>query len=207
MLAVAFTGQDGTGKSTQLALLRERLAAGGHDVAVVHQYGPTTAVGRGMAPWSKRLANRLMRAPRGPFSPALAWCASSASLAVGLRRARRNWVAHRDREVLILDRCFGDEILRAQHKFGRVPGWAWRALRERVPAPALAFAFTLDPRTGWERKKTRELSLAEYEAKTRAVRAMLARLEGIWPLVVLPVDGLTPDDVSCRVWARVQKCL
>jgi thymidylate kinase len=207
MLAVAFTGQDGTGKSTQLASLRERLVTSGRDVAVVHQYGPTTAVGRGVAPWGKRLANRLMRAPGGALPPALAWCAASASLAVGLRRARRNWAAHRGRDVLILDRCYSDEIVRAEHKFGRVPGWAWRALRERVPAPALAFAFTLDPRTGWERKKTRELSLAEYEAKTRIVRATLARLEGIWPLVVLPVDDLTPEDVSRRVWARFAQCL
>ena len=88
MLAVAFTGQDGAGKSTQIGLLRERLQAEGRGSAVVHQYGPTSAVGRGVSPWAKTLANRIMRAGRNPLSPALAWCAASASLAAPVSQSR-----------------------------------------------------------------------------------------------------------------------
>jgi thymidylate kinase len=207
MLSVAFTGQDGTGKSTQMALLRERLLEEGKTVAVVHQYGPTTAVGRGIAPWAKGVANRFMRAPNNPLRPAMAWCAASASLTVGLRRSRRNWEANHGRDVLILDRFFGDEIVRAAHKFGTVPAWGYRALRDRVPRPDVAFAFTLDPRTGWERKKTRELSLEEYAAKTGSVNETLAILETVWPLVVIPVDELAPAAVFERVWVEVRNRL
>lgn len=209
MLAVAFTGQDGTGKSTQIALLRERLLAEGRRVEVVHQYGPIGVVGRGVSPWAKRAANRFMRgaARPGAFSRAVGWVAASASLLAGWRRSRHNVRRGRDCDVLILDRFFSDELIRAAHKFGRVPALGWWLLRHGVPAPDLVFTFSVEECAGWERKKTRELTFEEYARKTAVVRETLREAGRTWEIVTIAIDDLTPAEVFERVRKRVEGVL
>jgi thymidylate kinase len=214
MFAIAFTGQDGTGKSTQLERLGDRLAAeAGLSVAVVHQYGPTTVLGRRITPVAKRVANRLKRnvstgdpraGGRARRPGLLRFALSVVSLGMGWFRSNVNWLRHRGYDVLILDRYFPDEAIRVAHKFGQAARLA-RWLSRAVPPPDVLFTFTLDPRVGWERKKTREMTLEEYEEKTDLVRRTLADCAAAWPVVTIAVDGKGPDEVAEEVWSEVRK--
>lgn len=214
MIVLAFTGQDGTGKSTQLALLREALEARGMSVGVVHQYGPTTWIGGRILPWAKRIANRSMRAPHDIENAArpgrreagpLRCLASAVSLTLGWGRSLRNRLAHRAVDVLILDRCFVDEIIRARHKFACGRRLGSFILRYCVSRPALALAFTLDAATGWQRKKTRELTLDEYRRKVELTGETLLIAGQLWNLVLIPVDGLSRSEAFERVWGYVER--
>jgi thymidylate kinase len=216
MIAIALTGQDGAGKSTQAEKLFRKLSAGPGRVARVHQFEPATWVGRTLAPAAKRLANRVMRSgksdepdfagrDRGGRKAGFARSVlATTSLVVGWMRSRSNLRRHRRHDVLILDRCFADEMIRVAHKFGTVPGFGFRLLTSLAPKPSLVISFTLDERSGWERKKTREMSFAEYQDKIRRARSVLARVDEHWEVVTLPVDGLDPDEVFERVWSRVR---
>ena len=95
---------------------------------------------------------------------------------------------------------------RAVYKFGHGTELGLRLLG-RLPAPTLGFCFSVAPRTGYERKKTREMSLAEYEEKARVAGDILGAAGRSWNLVSIRVDGLTPDDVFDRVWAHVREHL
>ena len=184
MISIAFTGQDGTGKSLQVERLRGRLARGGARVAVVHQYGPTTRIGNAVLPLAKSVANRIgrfsagraQRAPASRFAQPgrgqAGWLRRSAanlSLGMGWRRSLANLRRHQALDVLILDRCYADEIIRAVYKFGHGNELGLRLL-DRVPAPALVVSFSIAPPIGYGRKKTQEMSLAEYEEKARVAR-------------------------------------
>lgn len=209
MITVAFTGQDGTGKSTQIGLLRERLVGRGLSCVVVHQYAPAGAVARGIAPWAKAVANRWMRRNADPSKStasgggALGELAAIASLVAGRRRARSNLRLSAGHDVLLLDRCFLDEIVRVAYKFGAGEERGF-AMLSSMPRPDLAFALSVDARTGWERKKTRELSLEEYRGKLEAIRRVIGRAGDGWSIVELAVDGRGIEEVSTSIWTEVE---
>lgn len=157
MIAIAFTGQDGAGKSTQMEQLRARLEASGCAVVQVHQYGPTTAIGRWIAPRAKEWANRIMRRGSGKRAAdskrggggsrgVVGRLASGVSLTLGWFRSLGNWFRNRDCDVLILDRWYSDEVIRAAHKFGRVSPFGCWLLRHAVPSPGASSPF------GWTRR-------------------------------------------------------
>jgi len=221
VISIAFTGQDGTGKSLQVERLRGRLAGEGARVAVVHQYGATTSIGGALVPPAKAIANRIGLFSRSGSARSEAcanaplvnrkagWLRRSAanlSLRVGWKRSLANLRRHRALDVLILDRCYTDEIIRAVYKFGHGTELGLRLLA-RIPAPSLGFSLSVAPETGYERKKTREMSFSEYEEKARVTRDILSAAGRSWNLVSISVDGLTPDDVFDRVWAHVREHL
>jgi thymidylate kinase len=163
---------------------------------------PARSIANRIGLFSRRRAARTETRPVG-------WLRRSAadlSLRVGQRRSIANLRRHGVLDVLILDRCYADEIIRAVYKFGHGTELGLRLLGH-VPAPTLAFSFSVAAETGYERKKTREMSLAEYEKKARVTRDILAAAGRSWNLVSIHVDGLTPDDVFDRVWAHVREHL
>jgi hypothetical protein len=179
----------------------------------VHQYGPTTWIGRRFTPLAKRIANRLKRnagtghssaGGRAPSAGLLRLVLSSVSLGTGWCRSLSNWARHRRTDVLILDRYYSDEVIRAAHKFGGVSRFG-RWLMRAVPRPHVVFTFTLDPRVGWERKKTREMTLEEYAEKTEIARRTLIEGARIWPVVTIDIDHKAPEAVAETIWDEVRR--
>lgn len=212
MISIAFTGQDGTGKSTQADRLEARLRADGVRVSRTHQYEAVTPVGRLIARGGKVIADHLQRRPgSGVGVPTrrklLRRLASVASLGAGWFRAVAKRALHSRSEVLLLDRCYGDEVIRVVNKFGRGRALGLWLLRRAVPRPDLVITFCVEDRVGWERKKTRELSLSQYSAKIEVSRGLTRQVGEVWPVVEIEVDGQGPDVIEARVWGQVQPLL
>lgn len=216
-MVIAFTGQDGTGKSTQAALLERRIRERGLRVKRFHQYEPISVMGQRLNQVGKRVANKLRgwdsgveaeRQPKpvaGRTDRAVRAVAAAVSLGVGWVRAIIQQLIHSRHDVLILDRCFSDEIIRAMAKFGRGEALGFWLLKWAVPEPTLAISLFVAPRTGWERKKTKELAFAEYLAKVEVIRRVLDRLGTAWPLTQIQIDDLEIDEVQAIVWAEVSQ--
>lgn len=109
--------------------------------------------------------------------------------------------------MLILDRYYPDEIVRVAHKFGVTPAVGYWMLTKLVPRPQLVISFTVDDRTGYQRKKTHELSFAEYVAKMSWIQAILERVAGCWDVVSINVDGLEREQVFEIVWQHARKLI
>lgn len=198
-LFVTFEGGEGSGKSTQLALLADRLRAVGRDPLVVREPGGTP-----LAEGIRTLLLDPSYAP-GAIAEALLMVAARADLvATRLRPALESG------RVVLCDR-YGDSTLAYQ---GGGRGLDPVQLAEWVRAatgglvPDLTLLFDLPPEVGLARRAEaagtpNRLDL-ESEAFHARVRARYLELAAASPTRFVVLDAsLDPDPLAVRVWSEI----
>jgi dTMP kinase len=198
-LFVTFEGGEGSGKSTQLARLAERLRAAGNDPLVTREPGGTP-----LAEGIRELLLDRAYAP-GAIAEALLMVAARADLVA--TRLRPALEAGR---IVLSDR-YGDSTLAYQGAgrgidSARLADWNRAATGGLVPD--LTLLFDLPPRVGLTRRTDAsgtpnrlDLESEAFHARVRERYLELARAE---PARFVVLDAtLAPDALSERVWAAV----
>jgi dTMP kinase len=198
-----FEGGDGSGTTTQLALLRRRFEAGGEGLPPFHATSEPTSGPVG----------RLLRAGlRGefrlaPLTAALLFAADRNEHLFG--ESGDGGVAARCAagELVVSDRCTLSSLVYQGISLGDdVPF----ALNERFPLPELLLFFDIAPETAWERVKDRPVREVfenlPFQTRVRErYRAWLPRLAG-WGVRTVTLDAaLPPEEIGEKVWAEIQK--
>lgn len=209
---ITFEGGEGSGKSTQVRLLADRLRARGLDVLVTREPGGS--------PFAEQVRALILDpeiAPHSALSEALLFYAARADLLAGIIRpalAGGRWV--------ICDR-FADSSRVYQGTAGGLSDATLDALDRLVVAPTrpdLTLILDLAPKVGLARAHARRTTAAgsdqgladpfegrtlEFHERLRAGYQAIARAE---PARCALIDASSsPDAVADQVWAEVQRRL
>lgn len=196
MKIITFSGTDGSGKSTQLGLLRGHLENSGKRVAYFHAV-------------EFSLANRLNRGMKGDktFVPGREKAATNASafslllrkvfLAIDLlrfssylRRLRKDGF-----DFLLSDRYFYDSIVNIEFLSDTgMGGRRFRLLDGLIPRPDRSFFLDVEPETIEARDRVPEQGLEYLKRK----RALFLSDASRWGLVTIPANG-TKEEVFSLV--------
>lgn len=218
---VCLTGLDGSGKSTQSKLLRQRLCQQGLRVVQVHQYEPVTAWGKLLKRSMRVLADAVQariarpgtvlaaRAPRDgkarnkrrrilPTLLAIWW------LVGGWWRARANLVLHRTCDVLVFDRCYVDELLRVAWKLDKQSLFGFVLMRS-LPVPDLVLELQADEEDAWRRKKSLNTTREQHAHKREILKTIMDTVRGGWPVCVLRVRHRSEREVADDLYEEVQR--
>jgi thymidylate kinase len=221
-VVVAFTGPDGSGKSTQVSLLARRLERSGLKVECVHQYEPVTEIVRRVKQALRSVDPALQSAfvspgtissqdrpevtpSRGHFRQLEAAILSRAVvlwwLLAGCWRQGFHVLAH-SCDVVIMDRCFIDELVRAQWKLqlGRSLG---RGLMRLTPSPDIVFELTVEEAVAWNRKKAQNMARAQYGSKRSVTQDVLDYARGRWSVRAVSVSQRSANAVSDEIFEYV----
>jgi dTMP kinase len=195
-LLITFEGPEGAGKSTQVRLLRHRLAEAGSGLDVeVHREPGSTELG-------DRVRDLLLNG-----------AAMSAEAEMFLfMAARAELVAERLRPALdrgaivILDR-YHDSTLAYQGARGASTFWP-----ESFPRPELTVLLRIDPRAGLGRQRLEGKPPDRIEAESEGFHARVAaeydRLAAAEPERFLVLDAVRPaEEIAGSVWDRVSRLL
>jgi len=198
-LFVTFEGGEGTGKSTQVARLAERLRARGIEPVITREPGGT--------PLAEGIRELLLDAGRAPGALAEAFLMEAARADLVDRVIRP---ALAEGRVVLCDRY--DDSTLAYQGAGRgidpatLRGWNRAATGGLTPD--LTLLFDLDPAQGLERRahaagepNRLDREPREFHARVRAGYLALARAE---PARFLVLDAsLPPETLEARVWEGV----
>ena len=175
---ITLSGLDGSGKSTQLTLLKERLESSGKKVVVFHAI-------------EFSLANRISRFLKGSesFEPGKEKAAISASYSSMLLRklflcidifrfhSFLKKLQKADIEYLLSDRYFYDTVVNIEYLGGAVPKW----LLNRIPTPDQALYLRIVPEAILRRDRVPEQGLPYLQKKF----AILEQKKEAWRLKTL----------------------
>ena len=203
-LFITFEGGEGTGKSTQVARLAERLSAGGGKLTVTREPGGTPA--------AEHLRGLLVSGETGRWS-----ATGEALLNYAARESHLNDLirpALAEGHVVLCDR-FMDSTRAYQGYAGGCSMALIDALEEGVVGatrPDLTLIFDLDPEQGLLRARNRGDSEDRYERKGldfhRRLRSGFLEILDREPGRCRLVDAGRPaDDVSKQVWSFVSERL
>ena len=198
-LFVTFVGGEGSGKSTQMARLAERLRRAGLDPLVVREPGGT------------RLAEAIRGLLLDPGTPV-----GALSEALLMVAARADLVASRLRpaldagRVVLCDRYTDSTLAYQGGGRGIDPALlaSWNRAATGGLVPDLTLLFDLDPELGLARRAAAhgsanriDLESEAFHARVRERYLQLARAEGS-RFTVLDADR-PPDELAERVWSAV----
>jgi dTMP kinase len=197
---VTFEGGEGSGKTTQLERLAQRLRARGLDPLVTREPGGTP-LGEGI----RTLLLDPQRRPT-PMTEALLMEAARAELVAGVIRP-----ALAAGRVVLCDR-YDDSTLAYQGGGRGLDADLLRALSRAATGglrPDLTLLFDLDPAAGLARRARAAGSVnrldREPEAFHSRVRARYLELAAAEPARFVVLDGaLPPDRLEERVWAALE---
>jgi dTMP kinase len=197
---VTFEGGEGSGKTTQLERLAQRLRARGLEPLVTREPGGTP-LGEGI----RTLLLDPLRRP-APMTEALLMEAARAELVAGVIRP-----ALAVGRVVLCDR-YDDSTLAYQGGGRGLDADLLRALSRAATGglrPDLTLLFDLDPAAGLARRARAEGSVnrldREPEAFHSRVRARYLELAAAEPARFVVLDGaLPPDRLEERVWAALE---
>jgi dTMP kinase len=199
-LFITFEGGEGTGKSTQVALLAQRIKDAGHDVIVTREPGGS--------PGAEAIRALLVAGDIDRWSPL--------TEALLVNAARRDHVeriigpALAAGAVVISDR-FADSTRAYQGVAGGVDAEVIEALEAAVLGPLrpdLTLILDLPMAAGLARAAARADGEGRFEAKGEAFHGKLAeaflRIAAAEPDRCTVIDaGGAPDLVAARIWSRV----
>jgi len=179
---ITFEGGEGSGKSTQIRLLAQRLSALGHEVVVTREPGGSTG--------AEALRTLLVNGPTDRWSPL------SETLILYAARAdhiERTISPSLDRGAWVLSDRFADSTRAYQGAAGGVDPGFIAALETRVLGPvrpALTLLLDLPAESGLRRAAVRSEGETRFEEKGLAFHKALRR-------AFLEIADLEPD--RCRV--------
>ena len=190
MKLITISGVDGSGKSTQLEMLRTRLGRESREVFYFHAI-------------EFSLANAIARFLRGErsFVPGKEQASTRASwLSIQLRKlfllidiyrfrdlARKlRWA---DFDYILSDRYFYDSIINIEYLNGGKSSWCLRFIERCIPLPDQAFYLEVNPEEVLRRDRVPEQGLDYLETKMR----LFGQKKSAWHL--LTVDATPSQDI------------
>ncbi len=203
---ITFEGVEGCGKSTQLALLADRLRKAGQSVTTTREPGGT--------PIAEKIRAILLDSAHAGLDPISEWLLIEAARREHVRTVIAPAVA--SGTFLLCDR-FSDstEAYQAAGR-GLDPRWIGEVdarVRDGV-APDLTLVYDCDPKEGLARAKRRNAGMAGAEGRFEAEALSLhERVRGAFldiarrepkRVAVIPVDG-DADAVFEKTWRRVSE--
>lgn len=218
-LHIALTGLDGTGKSTHALLLKRFLITRGWHPVIIHHYSPLSALMKSM----KKLVHdqlivifkrakvhkdyttkqpRKTRQVSHSFAQLISWCL----IIDGFWKSWYHWIQYRKR-CLIYDRCFLDDLVKAQWRFGG--GWnVGTFLLHYVPKPDIIFALETPLPLAYSRKKVKNCTFEEFVVKNQLVERSLSLAENNgWSIHRIQVGELGVQEVFTQIQARLEPLL
>lgn len=210
-LHVVFMGLDGTGKSTQAARLGRFLAVAGLNPVVVHHFAPILKLTQVL---KRRVHRRLLSifkktgvhtryegAPRRSSSQSRRSIGRLISWHVVFTGFWKSWYHYLrySRRGLIYDRCFLDDLVKAQWRFGA--GWRLgKILIRYAPKPNFLFFLDLAPELAYLREDVKHSTFQEFLAQVPIIEQVLALArENGWTLCNITIDELDIESVFALV--------
>jgi len=210
---IAFSGLDGAGKSTQIALLCDRLRAGGLEPAVVWVRGGYTPIFERLKSVVRRTGGRHVPPP-GPGarrSEALrrgwlrrAWLVA-ALLDLGWLLAVQVRILRRRNRIVLCDRYLSDSLIDFRLNFPSEEverWWLWRVVARLAPRPDVALLL-LVPVAESERRS--DLKGEPFRDSREVLSARLAHYRALaLPAGCTMLDGSRPAaEVAAEIAAAV----
>ncbi|WP_263418578.1 nucleoside/nucleotide kinase family protein [Terriglobus albidus] len=207
-LLISFSGIDGAGKSTQIALLRDVLRLSGQQVQVVTFWDDVVA----LKSFREDVGHKVFKGDRGVGSPEapihrrdknvqspMLSCIRMALYALdllSLRRTVKKLVRAAEDRVVIFDRFLYDELanLRLDRPLQRL---YVHAILRFVPKPDLAFVLDADPDAAFARKPEYPLQFL------RSNRMAYLRLAEIAGMTVIPPSNA--EHAHCEICRHVEE--
>ena len=204
-LFLTFEGLDGSGKTTQMRLLAERLRAEGEDVVELAEPG-TTEIGR-------KIRSILLDPSHEKMSPVAEMLLYFAARAQTVDEILRPAL---ERGAMVLSDRWTDST-RAYQGYGRELGLQWIDQLDRIACrgiePDLTVLVEIDVGEGLRRARTRNADSAAAETRMdEQARAFYERvahgyreLAGAHRRIVAVDGGGSVEDVERRVWRVVEE--